>query len=472
MNKARYSYSIRKRIISGLITALILIMGLAGTISYLEALHETDEIFSARLATSARVLDSLLTRQIDHASIVNPLVIEQPSALSTSHKPTHDVAGHPYETKVAFQVWNLDQVMLTRSSSAPEERLGPLQEGFWERTVAGQKWHIFTLQSGNIWIEVGEEAGVRDEIARDVGLILSSPLFIGSALLLLVVNLIVIAGFRPLNKLAETLEQREPQDHTPVTLDIEPQEITPLITSLNKLFQRVAEMLVRERRFTDAAAHELRTPLAALNLHAQNLATAETEEDRALSLAQLLTSIQRSKHLVARMLTYSRISTQSDQEPCVSLDAFSEIKHIVELQQHLLDGTPLRVSVRNTAQIDQIHAPKTQFDMVIRNLLENAYKYTLDTTQDILVELQNPRPNTLQIRIANSAAPLSPEEHQCIFDPYYRAPNHKSQGNGLGLAIVQEIVNQQGWHVSAHQRNNLFIIEVSIPISRCEHGST
>lgn len=470
MNKEHYSYSIRKRIISGLITALVLIMGIAGTISYQEALHETDEIFSARLATSARVLDSLLTRQIDHASIASPLVIEQPSTLTPPSQDPNGIVGHPYETKVAFQVWNLDQVMLARSSSAPEERLGPLQEGFWERTVAGCKWHIFTLQSGNIWIEVAEEASVRDEIASDVGLVLSSPLFIGSALLLLVVNLIVIAGFRPLNKLAETLEQREPQDHKPVTLEVEPQEITPLLTSLNKLFQRVAEMLARERRFTDAAAHELRTPLAALNLHAQNLASAETEEERALSLAQLLTSIQRSKHLVARMLTYSRISTQTEQEPCVWLDAFSEIKHIVDLQQHLLEGTPLRVSLRNRAQNHQIHAPKTQFDMVMRNLLENAYKYTLDATQDITVDLQNPHPKELQIRIANSAAPLSPEEHRCIFDPYYRAPNHKSQGNGLGLAIVQEIVNQQGWRIQSHQEQGLFIIEVSMPNQEPAHN--
>lgn len=461
MNHAHYS--IRKRILSGLVTALVLIMGIAGTVSYLEALHETDEIFSARLATSARVLDSLLTRQLDHATINKPFIIEQPSELQGLKSNESSPVGHPYETKVAFQVWDLEGTMLIRSTSAPEKRLGPLQQGFWERTLDGKQWHTFTLQSGNVWIEVGEEASVRDEIASDVGLVLSSPLFVGSIMLLVVVNLIVIAGFRPLNKLAETLEQREPQDHTPVSLHPEPEEITPLLAALNKLFQRVASMLKRERHFTDAAAHELRTPLAALYLHAQNLVSAGSEEDKALSLAQLLTCIQRSKHLVERMLTYSRISAQTDYEPPVLIDARTEIEHLVKTQQEVLAGTPLHIAVNCSAQTYNIQAPLMQFSMMLRNLLENACKYTSDASQTIVIELENPTDSMLLIRISNAANALNPEEIERIFDPYYRIPNQKSQGNGLGLAIVQEISDQLKWQLQLRQAQGRFIIEVRIP---------
>ena len=455
------SYSMRKRILAGLAIALILIMGLAGTISYWVALHEADEIFSARLATSARVLDSLLTHQVEHATLSKPFIVSTPSALATTPPDNGNASGHPYETKLAFQVWHEENRLLVRSESAPEERLGPLQAGFWERQVAGHPWHVFTLKSGKIWIEVAEESSVRDEIASNIGAVLSSPLLVGSTLLLLLVNLIVIAGFSPLYKLAEAIEQRDPKNNTPVENEQTPTEIRPLILALNKLFQRVAHVLARERHFTDAAAHELRTPITALSLHAQNMASARNEEERAMSTAHLLTGLKRTKHLVEQMLTYRRIGNQSETEESSLIDINAEITYLVQEQRTVLEGSGLNIELLNLPHNVLIQAPKARLEIMLRNLLDNACKYANNSQQPITVCLQE-TPSHLVIQISNPSFPLPQAQLQRIFEPYYRAPSARCTGNGLGLAIVKEIVDNQAWPIQATQTQYRFTIEVHL----------
>jgi two-component system, OmpR family, sensor histidine kinase QseC len=442
------SYSMRKRILIALLMALLVIMVVAGFISYRVALHEADEIFSARLATSARVLETLLARQVEHATIDRPVVISLPAELSEADPENPSPLGHPYETKLAFQVWSEEGKLLVRSEFAPEDRLGPLQEGFWERDSGGTSWHVFTLKSNGVWIEVAEEIGLRDEIAGDVGVTLISPLLVGFAALLLLVNLIVLVGFRPLAKLAESIEQRDPKDNSPLDLRNTPEELLPVVSALNSLLERMANTLAREQRFTDSAAHELRTPLTAMSVHAENAANAKDEDERAISLAYLMTGMNRTKHLVEQMLAYSRIGVDAQAEPEVRTNLADELRYLVRSQKTVLEGSGLSIQLDVPEQPIEVTLQRSLLEVLLRNLLDNACKHSKYPEGVVRVQLELLSGRTkAAIRFSNMADPIAADEVPRLFEPYYRPANTRAKGHGLGLAIAREVANLNGWRV-------------------------
>ncbi|MFN4327802.1 MAG: ATP-binding protein [Limnobacter sp.] len=456
--KPELHYSMRFRIMVGLLAALLVIMGVAGGAGYAVALHEADEIFSARLATSARVLDSLLTRQIEHATIVKPVVIELPEGLKDSGDEPGPL-GHPYETKLAFQIWSNDGRLLVRSAFAPPiDRLGSGVAGFSEEESDGIAWHVFSMKSNDLWIEVAEQAGLRGEIASDVALTLVNPMLIGFLVLLLMVNLIVIAGFKPLSNLAHTLELRAPEDYRPLNIEKTPSEISPVVGALNRLFTRISQAVLRERRFTDSAAHELRTPLAALRIHAQNAIGAATEEERAVSMAQLMTGIQRATHLVDQMLTYSRMQAGNSREATTANNLSEELEYLVDTQRQLIEGSGLSIELNLPQHPVMVQARRSELERLLRNLLDNACKYSLDPQSPIRVTLEHKPAEQATLTIDNSSEPLSPEQCRQITEPYFRMPSATRQGNGLGLAMVQEIASHHGWPLSIrHSEGRLFV---------------
>lgn len=459
------NYSMRKRILFALVLALIVIMSMAAIISYRVALHEADEIFSARLATSARVLETLLARQVEHATIEKPVVIYLPEGLSETDSESDSTLGHPYETKLAFQVWNGEGKLLVRSEFAPEDRLGPLKAGFWEKESAGRSWHVFTLKSNDVWIEVAEEVGLRREIANDVGLTLSMPLLAGFTVLLLLVNLIVMIGFRPLAKLADSIEQRDPKDNSPLAARDTPEELLPVVNALNSLLNRMASALAREQRFTDSAAHELRTPLAAMSVHAENAANAKDEDERSISLAFLLTGMNRTKHLVEQMLTYSRISVDAQGEPEVVVNLAEELTYLVSSQQATLEGSSLQIQLDVPEQPLQVKAQRGLLEILLRNLLDNACKHSSNPDEPVRVSLQvEPGSQHASIRFSNSALPIPQQEVPRLFEPYYRPADTRAKGNGLGLAIAREVAQLHGWTLELTRNSAQEGVEFSVEL--------
>lgn len=458
--------SLRRQLLISIFLSLIVVMGIAGTISYKVSLHEADEIFGARLATSARVLESLLARQVETATIQNPIVIDLPHALLGMPTDEPTAIGHPYEAKLAFQLWSAEGVLLVRSETAPEQRLGPVRQGFAESKVGGKEWHVFSTKSGNVWVEVAEEVGLRVEMAEEVAVTLTSPLLIGILILLLVVNVTVVVGLRPLKELAEKISRREPESTEPITLNKIPGELSPVIHALNSLFKRVSEAIARERRFTDAAAHELRTPLTVLNLHAQNLARSNSEEDRAVSLGQLMQGLSRTRHLAEQMLTYSRISSNTHGDAASDIDLGEELKYLVNRQTMMLEGSPLQLNlnIKLHDPVFNVHAAKSMLEVLLRNLIENACKYNSQPDQPVLIALSQQDTNTCTLRVSNPSLPIPPEEMPLLFEPYHRFAGQKQIGNGLGLAMVQEISKLYNWPVTLQmqtiQDQTFFVAEV------------
>ena len=434
--------SIRTRLLICILASLVLILGLAAWASYEVSKHEAEELFAARLATSARVFEALVARQVEHATIASPLVIALPKELESSGGDAGSPFGHLYETKIAFQVWRDDGMLLVRTASAPTQAFSPNLEGFSKQNLEGELWQVFVLRSGNSWIQVAEKDEVRDELMHNLGVAVMTPLIAGALLLLIVANLLVMYGLAPLRELAAGIEGREPESLGQLEMSHVPKEVVPVVRALNDLLSRVSLAFEHERRFTDAAAHELRTPLAALKIHADNLARASSEDERLQSMTSLRLGLERAIKLADQMLAYSRTQDTGDREQRVPIrmaDAVAETVTSLEPLRRQQSQT-LRLVAEPPAEAAEIMGEPMKIQRLIRNLLDNASRYAPEGSEiKVGVKQQGDR---IVFSVGNHGAVIAPELLQRIFEPYYRIPGSRSEGSGLGLAIVKEIADQ------------------------------
>lgn len=439
-----HARSIRSRLLAGILLALVLILASAAWWSYSVTKHESEELFSARLATSARVLDAFVARQVEHATITKPLVIALPKELERTSEDEGTPLGHPYETKIGFQIWRDDGALLVRSKSAPDRAFSPNVPGFSTQSVDGVSYNVFVLRSGGTWIQVAEKDEVRDELLHDLGVAVMTPLVVGAILLLILVNVLVVYGLAPLRQLAANIGRREPDSLGALDVEAVPEEAAPVVQALNHLLARVHAALEHERRFTDAAAHELRTPLAALKIHADNMARATTEAERMQSMQRLRQGLDRASKLAEQMLAYSRTQDASDREARVPIRLAELVREaIIQLE-------PLRLTRRQEVELDVppeaeaacILGEPTKIRRLVVNLLDNASRYAPPaTTISVAIRLDDGK---LALSVANRGAAIPADLRERIFDPYYRIPGSTSEGSGLGLAIVKGIAQQHG----------------------------
>jgi hypothetical protein len=198
----RTAPSIRALLLVGTSVTLLAVLGAAAWLSFAGSEEEAQELFDARLATSARVLEALVARPVETATVTAPIVIALPRPLESETHDTPGPLGHYYETKIAFQVRDGRGRLLARSASAPEAPFAPLAAGFSTRPFGGQDWRVFTLRSGDAWVQVAEHDDVRSELAEKLAFAAAAPLLAGIPLLLLLLSLLIRHGLAPLSALA------------------------------------------------------------------------------------------------------------------------------------------------------------------------------------------------------------------------------------------------------------------------------
>lgn len=449
------TYSIRRRLIVGTLASMLLVLGGIGIAVHQVAEHESEEIFSARLATSARVLDALVARQLEYATITHPIVIELPRELEQSRSDEPEVYGHPYETKIAFQVWHRGGQLLARSASAPEQPLGPLEAGFHRAIHEGEAWQTFSLASGQVLILAAEKDEVRQELANDLGVTILVPLAAGGLLMLMLTNLVLSLNMRSLRELAARIAHREATSLEPISLPETPVEIAPIVKELNELLERVKSAFERERRFIDAAAHEIRTPIAALQIHVQNALRASDEQERQRSLADALTALRRTTKLAEQLLAFSRISARVDTEVFQIISLKDICCNVIAAQEPLLAERAQSIALDAEADAYDdylIDGDRYKLERLLQNLIDNASQYGAPAGE-ICVALSRDNGSTA-LSVANDGPAIPEAEREKIFAPYYRILGNRATGSGLGLAIVKEIADQHAADVSVSTREN------------------
>lgn len=445
--------SIRRALLLSIIGTTTLVLLAAAAFSYRSGLREADELFDAKLAHSSRVLMSLMDAPLAELPARSPgAAPDAPIVIRVWHGAVDgededegpalaQPSGHVYETKLAFQVRDRHGVLLLRSDSGPARRLAPLVPGFADSLIDGQHWRTFTLKSpGGNWYQSGELDGIRSEIAEEIAFGTMLPLLVALPLLALFVWLAVGWACGSLRSVSDAVDQRVPERMAPIALARVPREIAAIIGAVNGLLARLHDALSREKRFTADAAHELRTPIAALKLHAYNLAHADDADERAQSQQRLDAGIARMERLVAQLLALSRIERDAPTvAPAASVDLAEVARRCRDdvVAATGIDGARIALDLRPVA----VTGDELLVDAVVRNLVDNAVRYA--THGQVAVRIA--RDDGRATLVVEDAGPGIPEDaRERVFSRFHRELGSGVEGSGLGLSIVAEALQRLG----------------------------
>jgi len=429
---------------------LVLVLGLAAVVwlsaaalIWRDARHELDELLDGHLAQAAALL------------------VVQQAAHHDDDKVADAPALHKYAPRVIFQVFHEDQ-LVQRSTQAGAAPMSAVERGFSTvRLADGSEWRVFATQGAehDVQVFVGEQIASRSAILRAVLRSVLLPLLLALPLLALAGWVAVQRGLLPLRHLSEVLGQRRPEALEPVVLEDLPAEMQPLVAALNGLLGRIERMLESERRFTADAAHELRTPIAAIRAQAQvALGAGADEAQRQHALQTTLAGCDRATHLVEQLLTLARLEAV----PAGAAD----IVDLAELARRVLaELAPGALARQQQLELDvaapcRVTGSELLLGVLLRNLVDNALRYSPEgATVLVSVALEKDGP---VLRVEDSGAGMTAPEMARLGERFYRVPGHAQPGSGLGWSIVRRIAQVCGARVVTASSARLGGLAVSV----------
>ena len=420
--------SLQGRLLALVTGALLAVWAATATLTWLDAQHELDELLDGHLAQAAALL-----------------VVQQAAELDDDSAGVDAPQLHRYAPRVAFQVWHQGR-LVTRSSNAPLTPLSPgsmgTQTGFGTVQVGSEAWRVFATHGAerDVQVYVGEQVDARSAILRALMRSMLAPLALALPLLGLGAWWAVRRGLQPLRGLSALLARRGPQAQEPVTLTDAPTEMRPMVDALNGLLQRIDRMVQAERRFTADAAHELRTPLAAIRAQAQ-VALAESDDAaRRHALQSTLQGCDRAARLVEQMLTLSRL--EAGAAPATALLDLAAVARRVAAEaapSALAKGQALSLQADSPCPA---RGDDTLAAALLRNLLDNAIRYSPEGAT-IQVSLR-PGADGVTLRVDDSGPGLAEAERARLGERFFRVLGSGASGSGLGWSIVRRIADTQG----------------------------
>ncbi|EKD70368.1 MAG: hypothetical protein ACD_46C00551G0004 [uncultured bacterium] len=337
-----------------------------------------------------------------------------------------------------FQVWEKGKLVL-HTSNEPHILLNDAPLGFSDIIVHGHDWRIYTLYNQKLKakIAVAEMYDLRRELADDIAHSNANILLITYPVFGVLVWLIISFALRSVTRVTTEISNRASTYLEPVQLTEIPNEIKPLVAELNQLFIRLKLAFERNKRFAADAAHELRTPLAALKTHVQVALKADNDIDRKKALQKVIESVDRSSHVVAQLLTLSRLGEEealSDIKPFDLHKLATEI--IAYLAPHALEKN-IEIELNPSPADPIILGNDTAVGILIRNIVDNAIRYT-PVNGEVRVSIIN-TDSRIILRVTDTGSGIPPELRERVFERFYRILGTKASGSGLGLAIVSQI---------------------------------
>lgn len=419
-------WSLRNRLLVLAAVATVTAWIAGGATVYLVSSEESARLFQQQMEDIGRAVLSFSTHEIEEIRNEGRDIV---------HVETAQTLGARYK----YQIFSPTGEPLLLSHDAPRTPFAPLdQTGHVIREIGG-----VPICTSVMWND-----------ARDMAVIVADPLsartsYIGGIhgylLTMFAGSLPLLLGFnwwmfrratRSLDESARQLIDRSPRDLRPIVVESPPRELQPLISSMNALFERFDNALAAERRLTSAAAHELRTPLAAVKVQAQVAARARNSEEAARALGNLVTCIDRAARMVDQLLTLARLDSLAAspaQHATLRLDEVTA--QVIDELAPLIDQHALRLA--KSLAPATVEGMEFGIAVLMRNLIDNAARYT-------------PRGGTLRVatgqhgelayaEVEDSGPGIPPEERRRVFDRFYRLPSNNVDGCGIGLSIVRTV---------------------------------
>ncbi len=354
-------------------------------------------------------------------------------------KITVDIAEVHDAQHLVFQVWNPEGKLILDTPTPITQSLRDTPIGFHDVLIHGNDWRVYAEYAPltKNKVIVAELYDFRNQLADKITendayiLLVTYPIF--GILIWIIVGL----ALRSITRVTNEISSRASTYLEPVTQTNIPIEIKPLVDELNQLFIRLKLAFDRNKRFAGDAAHELRTPLAALKTHVQVALKSENETQRSSALLKVIQGVDRSTHVVAQLLTLSRLNQE---------DALNDVKP-VDLHRLATETVAYiaPIAIEKNIDLELTPAPDNTVIMgndialgiLIRNVVDNAIRYT-PTNGEIKIQLLNDK-ESITLRVIDSGPGIPPELRERVFERFYRIIGTSASGSGLGLAIVNQI---------------------------------
>jgi signal transduction histidine kinase len=329
-----------------------------------------------------------------------------------------------------------------------------------QQPVNGRVHWVVTQRAGPWQLVIAEPAEPLAPLLWRLADDILDKLLLALPLVLLPVGAALWTGLAPLRRLTQALAARDPQDLSPLGVQPPHRELRPLTDAFERLLGRLRGRVERERRFVQEAAHELRTPLAAVTTQAHVLAHADTLEARARAEGVMVHMLQRASHLSQQLLELA-VLDDAAAPPAQAVDLVPLLEQALTSASDTAAARGLELSLDAPETLPAV-LPLAAWQSVLQNLLDNALRY-VPAGGRIDVTLK-PVDGGLTLRVADDGPGLPPEWRERAFDRFWRAPGQPVSGSGLGLAIVQQAARQLGGRIRIEDglggRGIAFVLQV------------
>ena len=418
--------SVRLTLLALLLAGLAFVWIAAAVATVLEVDGELEEVFDAHLAQTA----SLLLMRIGGR--------EDDDEIDTEHAPRL----HKYAKRLSFQVWERGTRLRLRSAGAPDTRFSETEHGFSTVTESGRAWRVFSQwdPEGKVLVQVRDAMRDRRHVIVDIVKALAKPLLFAVPLLALFVWLAAGRAFRPLARVTDEIARRDPTRLAPIEGEV-PVEIAPLVERLNALLARVRVSLEGERRFASDAAHELRTPLAALRAQLQVAQGAGDEAGRGRALGQALAAAERTTRVVEQLLTLARLEHHAWRESAAAFDLHEVAREAIAGRADQAGAKRIALSLEGAAKTFAT-GHEGLAAIALGNLLDNAIRYSPPDSAVMVAVSREGKHACVRVRDEGPGIPKGRRE--AVLRRFTRLDDSGEEGSGLGLSIVSRIAELHG----------------------------
>ncbi|ACE83561.1 ATP-binding protein [Cellvibrio japonicus] len=417
---------------------------------YLNSMDEAQHLFDERMYQQVDLLNYTLPPR---ASVTGDAVMVFPSTINTRG------------ASLEFQWVDADGRMLARSSGMPETQVMPLEAGHKFANFHHYRWHVLVARSADqqTWYLIAERDDQRYRMAEAIILQAVYPMLIALPIVALIIWWVISIGLKPVRNLAQQLHERKALDLRPLLLTNMPQELRPLTQSANELLCRLEASFAREKRFSADAAHELRTPIAILRIHCENLM--QELQPAPESLRNLQAGIERMSYLVEQILLLNRTTPDHFMGSFAPVNLTGQARQVVANFSHALEEKYMDIELDG----DEcwLMGDAGALESLLNNLLSNALKYTPAGGQILMATWR--RGQQLVLEVMDNGPGIAEDQYDRVFDRFYRVHGDRHDaaipGCGLGLSIVRQVVELHGGRVQLTRARNQagLLVIVTLP---------
>jgi two-component system sensor histidine kinase QseC len=433
--------TLQRRLLLLLLVAVPAIWFAAVASSLLRAREEIGELFDTQQIRLAQQVLTLVQGQASQRAEAWPEV--QPAQLSNG-----DV-GEAELKDLSVAVWSADGRLRLADREGTALPLRDRAPGFEDLTLQGEPWRVYYLRSADrAWtVAVGQASDERDELLQSLLLGQFLPWVLMLPVLLVALTMVVRHALKPVRALASDLATRGADDLHRVEARDLPSEVVPLVQAMNRLFDKIRSTLEHERRLTADAAHELRTPLAALRAQWEAARVAGDAATRDAAYRHVGEGIQRLERLVTQLLALSGVEARPATVFAAPVDWQRVVQDALSDSLPLIDASGAEVDVEWPSGGEApfpLAGDESLLTLLVRNLVDNAVRYggrrvVLRFAPDALV-VEDDGPGVTDATLAR------------LGDRFFRPAGQAAAGSGLGLSIVQRVAEQHGLAVAFERR--------------------